>query len=324
MRKALVVGVNYYQHVAPLYGCVDDAYAVKAVLDRNSDGTINFGTKLLTGTGPTDVVTRAALRESIKDLFSGECETALFYFAGHGHIESTGGYLIASDATSGDEGVPLGDVLTFANNSAARNRIIVLDSCHSGIAGAAIHAGGFSEIKEGTTILTASTAEQYAKEDNCAGIFTALFVDALGGAAGNLVGEVTPGSIYAHIDQSLGPWDQRPVFKTNVKTFVSLRRVQPPIALSDLQRIIEFFPVPGQDFNLDPTYEPERQGVDSSVPAPDPINTAKFAVLQTYNRVGLVVPVDAPHMWHAAMGRKACRLTVLGEHYRRLVQRGRL
>jgi len=155
-------------------------------------------------------------------------------------------------------------------------------------------------------------------------VFTTLFVDALNGAAGNLVGEVTPGSIYAHIDQSLGPWDQRPVFKTNVKSFVSLRQVQPPIALSELQRITEFFPNPGQDFPLDPTFEPERHKSDVSSPLPDPINTAKFAVLQKFNRVGLVVPVDAPHMWHAAMGSKSCRLTVLGEHYRRLVERGRI
>lgn len=40
------------------------------------------------------------------------------------------------------------------------------------------------------------------------------------------------------------------------------------------------------------------------------------------NRVNLVVPVDAPHMYHAAMESKACKLTVLGEHYRRLVSRG--
>lgn len=324
MRKALVVGINFYQRVGGLFGCVDDAYAVKAVLDRNSDGTVNFGTKLLTGTGPTDMVTRATLRENIKELFTGECETALFYFAGHGHVESTGGYLIASDAASGDEGLPLNDVLTFANSSAARNRIIVLDSCHSGVAAASLTASGFAEIKEGTTILTASTAEQYATEEDGAGVFTTLFVDALGGAAGNLVGEVTPGSIYAHIDQSLGPWDQRPVFKTNVKSFVSLRRVQPPIALTELQRVTEFFPKPGQEFQLDPSFEPERQGTEPSVPAPDPVNTAKFAILQKYNRVGLVVPVDAPHMWHAAMQGKTCRLTVLGEHYRRLVERGRI
>ncbi len=324
MRKLLVVGINYYEHVSPLYGCVNDAHAVKSVLERNSDGTINFGVKLLSGTGPTDPVLRSELKEHIQDLFSGECETALFYFSGHGHIEATGGYLIASDAKVGDEGVSLRDVLTFANQSAARNRIIVLDSCHSGIAGASPSASTIAELNEGTTILTASTAEQYADEKNGAGVFTTLFVDALEGAAGNLVGEVTPGSVYAHIDQSLGPWAQRPVFKTNVKSFVSLRKVQPPISLLELHRIIEFFPSPGFEFRLDPSFEPELKGRDPDMPPPDLENTRKFAVLQKYNRVNLVVPVDAPHMWHAAMQSKACKLTVLGKHYRRLVEQRRI
>ncbi|SLM48057.1 Peptidase (Caspase-1 like protein) [Nitrospira japonica] len=324
MRKALVVGINFYSHASELYGCVDDAHAVKSALERNSDGTVNFAVKLLTGTGPSDRVLRSQLREHIQDLFSDESETALFYFAGHGHVEATGGYLIASDSKTGDEGIPLGDVLTFANRSAARNRIIVLDSCHSGIAGTNPSAPTNAEIKEGTTILTASTADQYANEKNGAGVFTSLFVDALNGAAGNLVGDVTPGSVYAHIDQSLGPWDQRPVFKTNVKSFVSLRKVQPPISLIELQRITEFFPFPGFEFKLDPSYEPERQSQDSTIPIPNPVNTAKFAILQKYNRVNLVVPVDAPHMWHAAMSSKACKLTVLGEHYRRLVEQNRI
>jgi hypothetical protein len=324
MRKALIVGINYYENASPLHGCVDDAYAVKNVLERNSDGTVNFGVKFLLGAGPTDQVLRSELRKDIQDLFSGDCETALFYFAGHGHIEATGGYLIASDSKTGDEGIPLGDVLTFANQSAARNRIIVLDSCHSGIAGASPSAPTSAELKEGITILTASTADQYASENNSAGVFTTLFVDALNGAAGNLVGDVTPGSVYAHIDQSLGPWDQRPVFKTNVKNFVSLRKVQPPISLQELQRITEFFPSPGFEFQLDPSFEPERDSQNQTIQSPSPVNTAKFGVLQKYNRVNLVVPVDAAHMWHAAMGSKACKLTVLGEHYRRLVEQGRI
>jgi hypothetical protein len=324
MRKALVVGINYYEHVSPLYGCVDDAHAVSSVLERNSDGTVNFSVKLLSGTGQTDPVLRSELRGSIQNLFSGECETALFYFAGHGHIEATGGYLIASDAKSGYDGIPLGEVLMFANQSAARNRIIVLDSCHSGIAGAILSASTNAELKEGTAILTASTADQYATEKNSAGVFTTLFVDALNGAAGNLVGDVTPSSVYAHIDQSLGPWYQRPVFKTNVKSFVSLRKVQPPISLLELQQITEFFPSPGFEFQLDPSFEPELKGRDPDMLPPDPENTRKFAVLQKYNRVNLVVPMDAPHMWHAAIESKACKLTVLGKHYRRLVEQGRI
>jgi hypothetical protein len=324
MRKALVVGINHYAHGSDLHGCVNDAHAVKNVLERHSDGSINFDAKILAGSGPNETVTRTVLREKIRELFAGDSEIALFYFAGHGHIEATGGYLLTSDSKSGDDGVSLTDVLTFANNSTARNKIIVLDSCHSGIAGARPSMPANAELKEGTTILTASTADQYATEKKGAGVFTTLFVDALNGAACNLVGDVSPGSVYAHIDQSLAAWDQRPVFKTNVKSFVSLRKVQPPISLADLQKIAEFFPSPGFAFQLDPSFEPERSNSNTGIVPPDPFNTAKFAILQKYNRVNLVVPVDAPHMWHAAMGSKTCKLTVLGEHYRRLVDEKKL
>lgn len=325
MRKALIVGIDYYTSILPLHGCVNDAHAVKSVLERHSDGSVNFSVKLLSGTGQNDTVSWHQLKDAVKDLFAGDSETVLFYFAGHGFIESTGGYLITSECKSGDDGLSLNEVLTLANKSDAKNKIIILDSCHSGVAGASTNnKNNSAELAEGITILTASTAEQYATEQNGAGIFTSLLVDALSGAAANLVGEVTPGSVYAHIDQSLGPWEQRPVFKTNVKSFVSLRKVQPPIALSDLQRISEFFPSPGFEFPLDPTYEPELKGRDSGMPAPDPENTRTFAILQKYNRLNLLVPVNAPHMWNAAMESKACRLTALGEHYRRLVENNRI
>jgi hypothetical protein len=320
MRKALVVGIDHYVKFSALFGCVNDAHSVKTVLERNSDGTVNFAVKLLSGTSPTNLVTRAELKEMVRELFSSDSEIAFFYFAGHGHTEATGGYLCASDAQTGDDSLPLSEVLTLANKSAAKNKVIVLDSCFSGIAGTDPNHPQYAELKEGLTILTASTAEQYATEANGGGVFTMLFVDALNGSAGNLVGDVTPGSVYAHIDQSLGPWQQRPVFKTNVKSFVSLRKVQPPISLAELQQIIEFFPSAGYQFQLDPSFEPELKGRDAGMPSPNPENTRVFAILQKYNRLNLLVPVDAPHMWHAAMGSKTCKLTVLGEHYRKLVK----
>ena len=188
-------------------------------------------------------------------------------------------------------------------------------------------ATGLAEISNGVTIMTASTADQYSYETSGggAGVFTSLFVDALNGSAANLVGDITPGSVYAHIDQSLGPWAQRPVFKTNVKTFVSLRKAEPPIALADLQALTTHFPASDFDFHLDPSFEPERsdeQRQDSAIPAPDPAHTAVFSVLQNYVKVNLVRPVGAPHMWHAAMQSKSCELTVLGQHYWNLVNEG--
>ncbi len=324
MRKALIVGINYYKHGGSLYGCVDDAHAVKAMLERNDGGAVNFDCKLLTGTGPTDTVERGFLKDSIVELFKGESDTALFYFAGHGHIEATGGYILASDSARGDEGVSLSEVLTLANQSPAKNKIIVLDSCHSGIAGDPPASAGIATLSEGLIVLTASTKDQYATEKDGRGVFTALFVDALGGSAANLTGDITPGSVYAHIDQSLGAWEQRPVFKTNVDRFVSLRQVAPPISLSDLRRITEFFPVPGFEFELNPTFEAEMKGRDPGMPAPIAENTRIFEILQRYNRLNLLVPVGVKNMWNAAMESKSCRLTALGEHYRRLVEKNRI
>lgn len=326
MRKALVIGIDYYEAISGLTGAVNDAHSVKAMLDRHADGSVNFGVRLMVAKGPESLINRSEMKEAIRELFSGDGEIALLYFAGHGYLEATGGYLCASDCKTGDDGVPLAEIMTMANHSKVQNNVIILDSCHSGIAGTHPSHGSVAEITDGMTILTASTAEQYASEENGAGVFTALLVDALGGAAANLVGEVTPGGVYAHVDQSLGPWAQRPVFKTHVKRFISLRKVHPPLELAELRRISEFFPKAGFQYQLDPSYEPERHDGErievSNVPPPNSANTAIFAILQKYNRVGLLVPEGAPHMWHAAMQSKTTRLTPLGEHYRRLAARG--
>jgi len=324
MRKALIVGIDHYENFSSLHGAVSDAHSVKAVLERHADGTLNFAQpRLLTGTGPGAAVTRVQLRDAVQELFSEDADISLLYFAGHGYIDSTGGFLCASDCSAGHDGLSLGEVMSFANNSPAKNKVIMLDSCHGGIAGTNSVAPQIAEIKEGVTILTASTADQYAMESGGAGVFTRLMVDALNGAAANLVGEVTPGSVYAHIDQSLGNWAQRPIFKTNVKKFVSLRETEAPIEHSDLRKLTTLFEDATTELHLNPAYEPERSGAeDGSIPPPDPAKNADFTVLQNLVKVNLVRPVDAPHMWHAAMESKSCELTVLGQHYWDLVRQG--
>jgi hypothetical protein len=322
MRKALIVGIDHYASQRSLTGCIHDARAMYDVLRHHEDGTNNFVTpNLKTASSPGSAFDKDDLKSAVRQLFEGDSEIALFYFAGHGFLMDTGGFLAASDTRAGDDGLSLGELMTIANNSNARNKIIILDSCHSGAAGNRVDFGAKAEINLGTTILAASTAEQYAKEvaGGGAGLFTNLLIDALNGAAANLVGEVTPGSVYSHIDQSLGPWMQRPVFKTHVKAFVSLRKTTPHIPLADLRNLAKYFPEPGFKFRLDPAFEPERAKDDPALPPPDPQKNAIFAVLQRYARVNLVRPNGAPHMWHAAMQSESCELTALGEHYRTLV-----
>ena len=177
--------------------------------------------------------------------------------------------------------------------------------------------GDSSIVPPNTTFLLACKEDQYSKEKGGNGVFTDLLIDALTGGAANLIGEISPGSIYSYIDKALGMWEQRPVFKTNVEHFISIRKVKPPINLDDLRKINQLFPNIAYEFPLNSTFEPTSEN-------PIEENTAIFSLLQKYNRLNLVVPVGADHMYYAAMEEKSCKLTALGIHYWNLVDKDRI
>lgn len=317
MRKALCVGIDCYEKVDDLHGCVNDANAVKAALERNGDGTLNFDVRLLCATSEASYVTRADLKDAVRELFQDETEIAVFYYAGHGSFDSLGGYLCTSEIRRADEGLPLSDLMEFVAQSPARNKVIILDSCHSGFAGTSTQMQNYSILHTGTTILAACDEKQYSSEENGHGVFTSLLIEALYGGAMNLLGDVSPGSIYSYIDRSLGAWEQRPVFKANIKTFVSLRKNSPPISISDLRQITSIFPSAYEEFALDPTYEPDKHEAD--IQDVNKEHEAIFSILQKYVKLNLVVPVGAEHMYYAAIQHKSCKLTAQGQHYWKLV-----
>jgi hypothetical protein len=315
MRKALVIGVDNYPS-SPLRGCVNDAAAIAGVLEANGDGSPNFDVRLITS--PSNMVDRASLRKSIQELFASKCDAALFYFSGHGLIKSTGGFLVTTDYAQYDEGVSMDELLSYANQSPAQDKIIILDCCHSGAAGTPImNENNMSQLKEGLSVLTASRDSESALEINGRGVFTSLVVDGLNGGAADLRGHVTPGSIYAYVDQALGPWDQRPIFKTNVTRFTSLRSITPRVPLEKLRKITEYFKTPSDEFQLDPSYE-------FTSDAPNDEHVKIFQDLQKFFSVGLVVPVGEEFMYFAAMNSKSCRLTASGYQYWRLVNDKRI
>jgi hypothetical protein len=147
-------------------------------------------------------------------------------------------------------------------------------------------------------------------------------LDALSGSAADICGRITPASVYSHIDQTLGPWEQRPIYKANVQTFITLRQVTPKIPLGTLRSLPEYFPDPAFIFKLDPSFEPDRKNIPDdfkSIPV-NTENTKIFQQLQQCNRHGLVQPVDAKHMYYAAINSNGCKLTALGAYYRRLAE----
>jgi hypothetical protein len=330
MRKALIVGIDYYDRIPALAGCVNDASAVKSVLERHADGTTNFTTpEILLGATADSAVTKQELKEAVRQLFYDDADIALLYFAGHGYTEDTGGFLCASDCATGDDGLPLAEVMTFANKSQAKNKVIVLDSCHSGIAGDSPIHDKFAEVAEGMTILSASGANQYALEvaEGGAGVFREPVRPCASGRGGQSRGRrYARQRLLTHRSVS-GPWSQRPVFKTNVERFVSLRRAQPPIPLDHLRAVTKYFPrqsisclsTPRTSRSAHPISWPTRRFRHRIPPRLPSLQSCRRRHSSTWSARSA----------HSTCGTPRCRarrarLTVLGQHYWNLVDKGLL
>lgn len=321
MRKALIVGINEYPQ-NKLTGCINDAKEIANLLEYHGNGIKNFDVDL-----EINIKKKSELKGKIKELFAGDEEVALFYFSGHGYLDETGGYLVTPDYVENDMGVDFTYILKLANESNCRNKIIILDSCYSGNMGRTGFDTENSVISEGITVLAACTQQQSAVEEKGHGLFTRLLVEALKGGAANVMGRITPGSIYAYVDQALGSWNQRPVFKTNISQFVSIRDIEPRVPLETIRSIQKLFTSQTEEYRLDPSYEfTNRQEYISETVKPygEEEHIKIFKQLQKLERIGFIEPVGTEHMYFAAMESKSCRLTVLGQYYWQLLQEKRI
>ena len=317
MKKALFVGLTKYPGYELTF-CDNDATSMKELLETNGNGDPNFEAKII-----TDECSKAELMKAVEELFSGKAEVALLYFSGHG-TDYNGGYLVTTDAADHDYGVPMSEVMRMANSSSIVNRVIILDCCFSGKFGqSGTTASADSILGEGVTIMAASRDDEYAIESAAVGHgeFTNLLIQGLKGGAADVSGRITPAGLYSYVDQSLGAWEQRPVFKTNISTFLPLREIEPRVPRTTLRRLSKYFDSPTSIFPLDPSFEDtndpqvEHKCIE---PYADEKNVEVFKELQMFSNVGLVEPVDTEYMYFAAMDSKACKLTALGAHYWKL------
>jgi hypothetical protein len=172
-------------------------------------------------------------------------------------------------------------------------------------------------IREGVSVLSACRESEYAAEASGSGLFTRLVCDALRGGAADVRGAVTGASIYAYVDQTLGAWQQRPLFKSHVSRFTTLRNCVPAVPIETLRLLPALFKDPTADLPLDPSFE------HTAVPHNE-ANERMFQHLQRCRAARLVEPVGTTHMYDAAMAGSACRLTALGRFYWHLASDGKL
>ncbi len=253
-KRALVVGIDQYDRVGPLNGCVADATSMAALLDRNDDGSLNFDCRVLTSPGPVPI-TRAVLREQWDDLFRHFDGDVLFYFSGHGTPTSLGGYLVTQDGTPGDPGLAMNDIVTLANRSRARTVLLILDCCFSGSVGNPPNlqsdVENQAQLREGVTILAASRPTEPAMEVGGHGVFTKLVIGALRGGAADVRGRVSAASVYAYAEAALGAWDQRPLYKSHAARLDPIRTCEPKVSDAILRELPTYFRRPDYEFQLD-------------------------------------------------------------------------
>lgn len=331
-KRALVIGIDDYGQDS-LNGCEKDAISIAEAIEVNADGSPNFETRLLLGSNQE--ITSEVLHDQVTQLFSSSCDIAFFYFAGHGLLDSSldRGYLVAQNSKRPHWGIQLNDIVQLAARAhpGVKSSVIMLDSCHAGMAGVDVlkDASEISRIGTGLTILAACRTNESAMEElgGGGGVFTNLVVDALRGGAADVLGRITPASVYAYIDQTLGAWGgQRPVYKANVDEFIVLRKVPPKVPEVTIRQLPKWFKDASSVFKLDPTYEEDRANVDlgDEIPMPIDEHVQIFKQLQNCNRNGLVEPVDAEHMYYAAMNSTGCKLTAAGAHYWKLASNKRV
>ena len=131
MKKALLNGINDYPEGNELTGCIEDIYSIEAAIERHGDGSPNFGVKMM-----PNVQTSGEVMDAIRKLFAGNDDTALFYFSGHGYMNSTGAEIVMPQdiATPGQyyTGIQMSTIMSIVNTSMVCKKIIILDCCLSG------------------------------------------------------------------------------------------------------------------------------------------------------------------------------------------------
>lgn len=316
MRKALIIGINDYTF-SPLNGCIPDANKIANIISRNYDDAPNFNCKKLISSELT--IDIPILKQAIIELFSFDCDVALFYFSGHGSepTASSNSCLVTQDARNFNEGVELNFLMDQANKSKAKEVVIILDCCFSGAVGNSNMLNNITTIREGISVLASSHHTQVSFDSVNGGIFTSILCDALDGGAIDTIGLVTVANVYSFADKLLGPWDQRPIFKSYVSKMIPLRKCKPLVALDTLRKLPMYFKNSNDHFALDPTFEPEAEPKGHA-------NEELFAELQKLNRASLLMPNGEEHMYFAAINSKSCYLTPLGKYYWKLAKDGML
>jgi Caspase domain len=228
-RRAVIVGINRYQRIEEdniqvLEGAENDARELYERL-KNPD-TCNFqisSNHFLIGQNAT----YERIRMAISDLLwkTGTSDIALFYFSGHGFVDSYGiGYLAPYDMFKNDPtvfGIRIQELQEIISKAIDKKCVLlILDCCYSGLATKGDPKAEFERnldpvgAGEGRIILASTEADAVSREiADCThnnkgvphthGIFTSYLIDGLDGAAADKDGIISVDGLRKYVENKM-------------------------------------------------------------------------------------------------------------------------
>lgn len=211
--RALIIGINQYQHVSPLSYAVSDAEDVRDTLISNLGFPSENIICLLDADATKENILRAFLRFCADDV---ELDDRIFvFFAGHGHTK-TGfrgevGYLVPVDAHPEDLStfIRWQELTGNAEMIRAKHMLFIMDACYGGLAlTRSLHPGSVRFLKDMTQryarqVLTAGKADEVVADAGGPlpnhSVFTGHLLQGMRGAAANSQGVLTASALMAYV-----------------------------------------------------------------------------------------------------------------------------
>lgn len=219
-RWAVLIGINgYHESLGPLKYSVNDCRRLAEVLTTGDDAFPADHVLVLADDEPAERrPTYANIHSWLASWLAqpDEDDTVLIFFAGHGRYEDGKCYLVPGDATLQTihvTGIPVPYIQELLNRCKARQKVLILDACHSGagrdVSTMAEPMMDTLSAGKGIYTLTSCDVDEVSHEwdEKAQGVFSYYLAEALSGSCPpDAHGRITAETVYDWTFDSVRTW----------------------------------------------------------------------------------------------------------------------